>query len=233
LRVVARFSFNGGEEFIKKHYPELLAEIESVIEGIDAKKHKTKESKEASKRKGILFSPTELNKAFKAGFEEAGWRRVRVSCDYSGEYYVGGYSPTPIKGPKPFREMDFVKEKVGVEVQFGKYAFMVYNVCAKMTIFRNLGHIECGVEIVPVRGFTREMSTGVAYFEQFAWDLSERRVGDIDIPVLILGIDADVLIDAKAQKTATEPDEVLQKVSGSKGGNKNKPRQGRRPPGRA
>jgi hypothetical protein len=31
--------------------------------------------------------------------------------------------------------MDFVKEHLGVEVQFGKYAFMVYNVCAKMTIF--------------------------------------------------------------------------------------------------
>jgi hypothetical protein len=31
--------------------------------------------------------------------------------------------------------MDFVKEHLGVAVQFGKYAFMVYNVCAKMTIF--------------------------------------------------------------------------------------------------
>lgn len=48
--------------------------------------------------------------------------------------------------------MDFVKEKLGVEVQFGKYAFMVYTVCAKMTIFRNLGHIDAGIEIVPVRG---------------------------------------------------------------------------------
>lgn len=34
--------------------------------------------------------------------------------------------------------MDFVKERIGVEVQFGKYSFMVYNVCAKMTIFHNL-----------------------------------------------------------------------------------------------
>ena len=32
------------------------------------------------------------------------------------------------------------------------------------------------------------MSSGVSYFEQFAWDLEKRGVADIDIPVLILGI---------------------------------------------
>ena len=59
-----------------------------------------------------------------------------------------------------------------------------------MTIFRNLGHIDAGVEIVPVKGFADQMSTGVSYFEQFVWDLKARGVADIDIPVLIIGIDA-------------------------------------------
>jgi hypothetical protein len=84
--------------------------------------------------------------------------------------------------------MDFVKERLGVEVQFGKYAFMVYNVCAKMTIFNKLGFINSGVEIVPIKEFAEEMSTGVSYFEQFVWDLEQRGVSDIDIPVLIFGI---------------------------------------------
>lgn len=86
--------------------------------------------------------------------------------------------------------MDFVKDGVGVEIQFGKYSFMVYNVCAKMTIFKNLGLIECGIEVVPVKALALEMSSGVSYFEQFVWDLESRGVADIDIPVLILGIDA-------------------------------------------
>ena len=86
--------------------------------------------------------------------------------------------------------MDFVKNKLGIELQFGKYSFMVYNVCAKMTIFKNLGHIDAGVEIVPIKKFADEMSTGVSYFEQFVWDLENRGVADIDIPVMILGIDA-------------------------------------------
>jgi hypothetical protein len=50
------------------------------------------------------------------------------------------------------------------------------------------GFINAGIEIVPVREFAREMSTGVSYFEQFVWDLEQRGVSDIDIPVLILGI---------------------------------------------
>lgn len=99
-----------------------------------------------------------------------------------------GYSPKSLhKGA--FREMDFVKEKLGVEVQFGKYSFMVYNVAAKMTIFRNLGHIDVGIEVVPVKALADSMSSGVSYFEQFVWDLEKRGTSNIDIPVLILGID--------------------------------------------
>lgn len=75
-----------------------------------------------------------------------------------------------------FRDMDFVKEKLGIEVQFGKYSFMVYDVCAKMTIFKNLGHIDAGVEIVPVKKLVSSMSTGVSFFEQFIWDLEQRGV---------------------------------------------------------
>jgi len=86
--------------------------------------------------------------------------------------------------------MDFVKNKLGIEVQFGKYAFMVYNVYAKMTIFHKFVYINRGVEIVPVKAFADAMSTGVSYFEQFVWDLESRGVSDIDIPVMIIGIDA-------------------------------------------
>jgi hypothetical protein len=44
---------------------------------------------------------------------------------------------------------------------------------------------------VPVKAFAEEMSSGVSYFEQFVWDLEARGVADIDIPVMILGIDCD------------------------------------------
>lgn len=188
MKVVASFSFKGGEAAVKKKYPDELKEILAVIAAVDSSAHKTKSSKEKTMPGRVLYSPTSLNRAFKAAFKMRGWEKQKVPCEYSTHFYVGGYLPRPA-GKGAFREMDFLKGKLGVEVQFGKYAFMVYNVCAKMTIFYNLGFIDTGVEIVPVKAFADEMSTGVSYFEQFVWDLEKRGVADIDIPVLVLGVD--------------------------------------------
>ena len=139
----------------------------------------------------MLYSPVSLNKAIKEPLFAQGWRNHTEKCQYSTDYYTPEYQSevTEIVG---FRDMDFVKSKLGVEVQFGKYSFMVYNVAAKMTIFRNFGVIDAGVEIVPVKNFALQMSSGVSYFEQFVWDLQKRGVADIDVPVLILGIASEV-----------------------------------------
>lgn len=185
--IAGKFSFNGGEKAVMEKYPHLYKEIENVISSVDAEEHKTKESEEKTMNGTMLYSPKSLNKAFKKEFAKYNWNEVRIPCEYPTKYYTKEYIPAKLnKGA--FREMDFVKEKLGIEVQFGKYAFMVYNVCAKMTIFNKLGHIDTGVEIVPIKQFADHMSTGVSYFEQFVWDLERRGVSDIDIPVLILGI---------------------------------------------
>ncbi|MDR2710669.1 MAG: restriction endonuclease [Burkholderiales bacterium] len=192
MKIVAHFDFNGGEKKVSRKYKNELAEITSAINAIDAKRCKTKISKEKTMPGRALFSPSKLNKEFKRLLYPMGWVSHNVPCDYVYGKTLDGYVPMKRSSARPFREMDFIKngKKLGVEVQFGKYSFMVYNVCAKMTIFKNLGLIDAGIEIVPVKHFADEMSTGVSYFEQFAWDLTMRGVSDIDIPVLILGIDA-------------------------------------------
>jgi hypothetical protein len=186
--IAGTYSFNNGLNTIKKQYPKLLTEIQKIIGKVDATKCKTKKSKEKTMPGRILYSPVKVNAVFKEEFFRQGWINKKVVCDYSTQYYQTDYSPKPLKAGA-FREMDFIKNDLGVEVQFGKYAFMVYNVCAKMTIFHNLGFINAGVEIVPIKNFADEMSTGVSYFEQFIWDLEKRGVSNIDIPVLILGVD--------------------------------------------
>ncbi len=181
------YSFNGGKEIIQSKFGSELREIERIIATVDSAAHKTKASREKTKPGRVLYSPYSLNKAFTKEFQKRQWRNHRVLCQYPTQYYQPGFTPaTSSKGA--FREMDFVKNRVGVEVQFGKYAFMVYNVCAKMTIFHKMDVIDVGIEIVPVKDFVVEMSSGISYFEQFVWDLEQRGVADIDIPVLILGI---------------------------------------------
>lgn len=188
--VAGIYSFNRGREVIEEKYPRELAEVLEIIRQVDSAQHKIKASKEKTMPGRLLYSPKSLNPAFKQEFALRGWERRRVACDYPTEYYTAEYQPGAAFAGA-FREMDFVKNRVGVEVQFGKYAFMVYNVCAKMTIFHNMDYIDVGIEIVPIKDFADEMSTGVAYFEQFVWDLKQRGVANIDIPVLILGIMGD------------------------------------------
>lgn len=186
--IAGEYSFNNGKDYVTRHYKKLLNEIENIILAVNANQHKTKRSREKTMPGKTLYSPISLNRAFKSEFSKRQWRSVKANCVYSTAYYTSNYHPKTLHSGA-FREMDFVKSMLGVELQFGKYAFMVYNVCAKMTIFNRLGFIDAGVEIVPTKQFADEMSTGVSYFEQFIWDLDKRGVSNIDIPVLILGID--------------------------------------------
>lgn len=189
MRLAAQYSFKNRLGEITARYPHLLAEVKEAITAIDAAQARTKLSKEKTKIGRMLYSPVALNRAFQRELYPRGWKNQSVDCEYPTTHYLEDYDiRSSLKGA--FRDMDFVKDRLGVEVQFGKYSFMVYNVCAKMTIFRNLNFIDCGIEIVPVKALALEMSSGVSYFEQFVWDLESRGVADIDVPVLILGIDA-------------------------------------------
>ncbi len=187
MKIFAKYSFANGQPYIEKKFGHLLKEVEEAIGKVDASICHTKESKEKTMPGRLLYSPADLNEEFKRHMHPRGWKNVKELCEYPTKFYVNGYSPAE-KKIYPFRDMDFVKDKLGVEVQFGKYSFMVYNVCAKMTIFKNLGHIDAGIEIVPIKELAAQMSTGVSYFEQFVWDLEARGVSNIDVPTLIIGI---------------------------------------------
>jgi len=181
MEIVAEYSFNGGKEYIEREHPHELEELKDIISKVDGTRFKTKISKEKTMPGKKLYNPKELNDEFRRLLEEKGWRRARIT--------VKTFVPEIGREHKGFREMDAVKNRLGVEVQFGKYAFMVYNVAAKMTIFSKQGVIDSGIEIVPMLSLASQMSTGVSYFEQIKTDLEYRGTSNIDIPVLVLGID--------------------------------------------
>ena len=174
MRVVSEYSQKRGKEFISRTFPKELQEIYSVIESINLEDFRTKVSKEKTMPGEMLYSPPSLNRAYKEKFNSLGWHEFRIKLPF---------------GNGAFREMDFAKNGLGVEVQFGKYAFMAYYVSAKMTIFHNQNIIDAGIEIVPMKSMADQMSSGVSYFEQIKWDLENRGVADIDVPVIVMGID--------------------------------------------
>lgn len=173
MKVLNEYSQKNGKEYIEQKFPKELEEIYEVVEEVNLESYKTKISYEKTKPGKLLYSPRELNAAYKKKFNSMTWHEFRIKLPF---------------GNGAFREMDFVKNRLGVEVQFGKYAFMAYNVSAKMTIFHNHNIIDAGVEIVPMKNMADQMSSGVSYFEQIKWDLENRGVADIDIPVIVMGV---------------------------------------------
>ena len=124
----------------------------------------------------MLFSPKSINSAFKKAFAKRDWNPIRVPCAYPTTYFLENYKIRS-KNRGAFREMDFVKDKLGIRSSIRQVRVHgLQRVRAKMTIFHNLGHINHGIEIVPVKAFADEMSTGVSYYEQFLWDLESRGV---------------------------------------------------------
>jgi hypothetical protein len=185
MRIVAVYSFNGGQEAVETKFANELAEIKSAIANVDASAARTKQSIEVTMRGRMLYSPVALNRALlEERLYKQGWTKPRITYETTipetGETYRG------------FIEGDGVKNDLGLEVQFGKYAFLGWDVLGKMPIFAQRGYFSAGVEVVPMRRFVRgQMSTGIGCFEQIKAFLEQRGASNLDIPVLVLGIAPD------------------------------------------
>lgn len=183
MKVINSYSFKGGEKYLREHHPKELQEIYDAIKALDATLCLTKESKEKTKKGQVLFSPVDMNNYLKLVFHQKGW--TEKSKDGKKRKFA---EPRHAFGKGRFREMDGIKNDVGLEIQFGKYAFMGYDIFSKMIIFKNLKYIKCGVEIVPSVDLVKQMSTGVSSFEQLLVDFENRGESNIDIPVLVLSL---------------------------------------------
>jgi hypothetical protein len=188
MQVGELYSHKGGLEFIQQYYPSELEEVFSAIRQVRAVDVLTKRSEEKTKPP-LLFSPEAMNLTMKLFLSRLGWTEFAPNSKKGfrePRIYLGD-------GGREFREMDGIKNKVGLEIQFGKYAFMGYDIFSKMPIFSRWGLITCGIEVVAMPTLIPNMSTGVSSFNQIVMDMQARGVADLDIPTLIIGIDCSEL----------------------------------------
>lgn len=181
MRVVYEYSHLGGSEILKVRYPQHEQEIYDAIGNVVASK--TKVSREKSKMGRRLYSPRDLNRDFRRAFQERGYSELRDTYTITIPD-----STTEIKGA--YKQIDFVKDNVLIEVQFGKYAFMFYDM-AKFQYFFNENKADVGVEIVPAHSLHRQMSSGVSYGEQLVYDIERLKRHFPAVPVKVILVDAD------------------------------------------
>jgi len=203
MKIAEAYSHLNGKEFLLVHKPSLLREIIKVIETVDAEKCKTKISKEKTKKGKILYSPKALNADFRTYLRSKNWQESRVSywVTKSEKLIRKTLILTPAEqkreieeaGEKPifsYNQTDFVKERVAVEVQFGKYSFVAYDLFVKHLAFYMGDQIDVGIEILPMKSLQSQMSSGVPYFEGEFYNVVRQGRGVPAVPLVIFGVEA-------------------------------------------
>ncbi len=201
MRIGARYSHLNGEEFLIVHRRELWEEVLETIASIDASRYKTKVSKEKNMQGRALYSPPEMNKAFKERLAARGWKERRSAFWVTDdERLLRGIQGLPEQDQKraieatgrvpiySYNQTDFVKDRVAVEVQFGKYAFVAHDLFVKHLSFFVSGVIDVGIEILPMKEMEREMSSGVAYYERDLLNVLRQGRGAPAVPLVLVGV---------------------------------------------
>ena len=201
MQIKARYSHLNGEEYLLVHRKKLWEEIQHVITRVDASACRTKVSKEKTMRGRLLYSPSEMNQAFRDGFRAHHWEERRnVFWVTSDEKLLRGIHNLP--GPqqkqaieeagytpiRSYNQTDFVKERVAVEVQFGKYAFVAHDLFVKHLSFYVSDVIDVGIEILPMKELEQNMSSGVPYYERDLLNVLRQGRGVPAVPLVLVGV---------------------------------------------
>ena len=201
MQIAAKYSHLNGEEYLIVHKPALWQEVQDVVADVDASACKTKVSKEKRKQGQTLFAPKAMNAAFKRGLEAVGWQERRntfwVTDD---ENLLRGIYGRPADEQKAaiqaaghdpimsYNQTDFVKDRVAVEVQFGKYAFVAHDLFVKHLSFYVSDIIDVGIEVLPMKDLEKEMSSGVPYYERDLLNVLRQGRGVPAVPLVLIGV---------------------------------------------
>lgn len=201
MQVVKHFSHLNGLQALKADYPGKMEEIFGVIETVDAEACRTKASREVRKGDEPLYSPIEMNKKFNEEFTKLGWASVRTPfymCEdpdvtektltMSPEEQKAYIIKHGLRAYSSYNETDFVKDKVAVEVQFGKYSFIPYDIFVKHTGFYVSHTIDVGVEIVPMKEMQNRMSSGPGFYERALHEIKRQGRGNPATPIWLIGV---------------------------------------------
>lgn len=202
MKIAETYSHLNGLEFLLVHKRSLWQEIQEVISSVDANKCRTKVSKEKTMKGRLLFSPIDMNSSFNRLLRKKSWEESRVNywvtkseklirktLTLSAEEQkreIEAAGETPIFS---YNQTDFVKNRVAAEVQFGKYAFVAYDLFVKHLAFYVGDRIDVGIEILPMKSLQSQMSSGVAYYEGEFYNVVRQGRGVPAVPLVLVGIE--------------------------------------------
>ena len=202
MKLVRYYSHLNGYEHIIVHQKRLWTEINEVIESVDANACKTKVCNEKGSKFGqLLYDPGAMNGRFKSELKKRHWSEsvtsyyvtadhelIRRTLNLTKEEQKAEIEAAGQEALYSFNQTDFVKNRIEIEVQFGKYFSVAYDLFVKHMAFFVGDVIDVGVEIVPMKEMQREMSSGPPYYEGELYNLLRQGRSTPAVPLVIIGI---------------------------------------------
>lgn len=181
MKIAALYSHKNAERIFRTQYKTYFQEIVTIIERIDAEDCRPERSPYATPEEPLLYDPQLLSKHLGDALGFRHWAPLQIEIE------------TPVVEPdwafSSTREIEFIKDKIGVEVRVKDYSQLVYDIFTKMVIFNKRGLLHFGIKILPMQVITDEMPFPVGHFQQVVGDLHARGESNLDIPVLLIGIE--------------------------------------------
>lgn len=203
MKIAQIYSHLNGLEYLMVHKLKLWKEIQTVIKQVDGDSCKTKISKEKGMKGKVLYSPIEMNKSFSILLKNNSWKESRVSYWVTrDEKLIRKTITKPFEEQKKeieeageipilsYNQTDYIKERVAIEIQFGKYSFVAYDLFVKHLAFFVRDEIDVGVEILAMKSLQSQMSSGPAYYEGELYNVIRNGRGVPSVPLVIIGIEA-------------------------------------------
>jgi hypothetical protein len=202
MNIIETYSHLNGLEYLLVHKKGLWNQVQQVIKSVDAHACKTKISKEKTMRGKVLYSPKDMNKAFSKLLVAQGWSESRVSYwvtkserlirqtlsksadEQKSEIVAAGEQPI-----FSYNQTDFVKDRVAIEVQFGKYSFVAYDLFVKHLAFYVRDQIDVGIEILAMKSLQSSMSSGPGYYEGELYNIVRNGRGVPAVPLVVIGVE--------------------------------------------
>lgn len=204
MRIAETYSHLNGLEALKAKRGNLWQEIRQVITSVNGPACKTKISRERTMQGRMLYSPVDLNQAFKDGFRNLKWdeqgrkdfyccrdpetTREALALETASEQKSfiedNGFEAIP-----SYNSSDFSKNRVALEVQFGKYSFVTFDLFVKHAPDYMHNRIDVGVEIIPMKAMEREMSSGPPYYEKHLHEIIRQGRIYPPVPIVLIGVE--------------------------------------------
>ncbi|MCS4089933.1 hypothetical protein [Rhizobium sp. BK176] len=199
-------STDGWREAIDRIDPEFMPNLELALRRMDFATCFDKDSEEATKVGQKVLSPVIMNQQIENTLVLRGFEKKLTSENYYPETTADSkrLRDIPHKDRKAFLaqeaipyqegwiEGDFFKKGLLLEVQFGKYPFVDWDIDKSIQFFRR-NRIIGGCVLVPMPSTQSLMSTGPANWQTAQWMFYEKYLDlTLEFPLALIGLEVDL-----------------------------------------